>query len=380
MSWRYKGGFIQEFFNPLTPGTLEPNLFSWGINTYGNLGQNNITNASSPTQVGSSINWSSVVASSIFAYAIKTDGTLWAWGYNADGELGLGDGTNRSSPTQVGALTTWLSVGTLKQYSTGAIKTDGTLWTWGVNNAGSLGTNNTGIDRSSPVQVGAGTTWSKVTSGSNFMVATKTDGSVWSWGSNLAGQLGQNIAFTVTRSSPVQIGALTTWSTISAGYNSVVATKTDGTVWSWGSNAYGQLGISSQINRSSPVQIGALTTWLTATSGQYFVISLKTDGSLWSWGQNSSGQLGLSRAPASNSSSPIQIGSLTNWTSTISCGTGTVFAKTSSGTLFGWGNAGSGALGDNTTQSKSSPIQIGSLTSWSSVASGSDFSVAIAST
>jgi alpha-tubulin suppressor-like RCC1 family protein len=125
--------------------------------------------------------------------------------------------------------------------------------------AGVLGLNDT-INRSSPVQVGALTTWSLVSTGSNAaVVALKTDGTMWAWGVNGFGQLGQND--TINRSSPVQIGALTTWSKIAFGIAANHAIKTDGTLWGWGRNNYGNLGIGDTINRSSPVQVGALNTW-----------------------------------------------------------------------------------------------------------------------
>jgi alpha-tubulin suppressor-like RCC1 family protein len=133
---------------------------------------------------------------------------------------------------------------------------------------------------------------------------------MWSWGSNDAGQLG--IGNTTNQSSPVQIGALTTWLSIAGGgYGHNLAIKTDGTLWSWGRNTKGELGLGDTTNRSSPVQIGALTTWLSIAAGGYASMTIKTDGTLWSWGGNSYGQLG--QGNTTNRSSPVQIGALTNW-------------------------------------------------------------------
>ena len=199
------------------------------------------------------------------AVATKTDGTLWAWGKNNYGQLGLSDGNNRHSPVQVGAGTTW-SNATTSRDATIAIKTDGTLWTWGLNDNGQLGQNNTAY-KSSPVQVGTGTTWSKISEGKMCTFAIKTDGTLWSWGLNADGQLGQgNI---ISRSSPVQVGTGTTWSEIGCGATGAVAAaiKTDGTLWSWGYNAQGQQGRGDTIARSSPVQVGALTTWRKVSAG-----------------------------------------------------------------------------------------------------------------
>jgi alpha-tubulin suppressor-like RCC1 family protein len=202
--------------------------------------------------------------------AIKTNGTLWTWGHNNLGQLGLGDTTARNSPVQVGAGTTWSTV-SAKAYYSAAIKTDGTLWSWGYNYSGTLGLGNT-THRSSPVQVGALTNWSVVhilTNGT--MLAVKTDGTLWGWGSGSNGQLGLGAA-PVYYSSPKQIGALTTWRNVSGAAANSSAIKTDGTVWTWGNNAQGQLGLNNKTSYSSPKQVGALTTWTAISSASHTLL------------------------------------------------------------------------------------------------------------
>ena len=193
---------------------------------------------------------------------------LWSFGRNYFGQLGLGNTTNVASPTQVGALTTWLNIAA--GYHSLSTKTDNTLWAWGRNGDGQLGLGNSGsgTNRSSPVQVGALTTWSSVYAGSYSSLAIKTNGTLWSWGQNSYGRLG--LGNTTDYSSPKQVGALTTWASISAGSGYwTAAIKTDGTLWSWGSNSYGRLGLGDTNNRSSPVQVGSLTNWLTVAAGAY---------------------------------------------------------------------------------------------------------------
>jgi alpha-tubulin suppressor-like RCC1 family protein len=146
------------------------------------------------------------------------------------------------------------------------------LYTWGSSSNGQLGHNNR-TDLSSPVQVGALTTWTQVSASNKFTSAIKTDGTLWAWGLNNNGQLGFND--TVARSSPVQVGALTTWYQVSEGNTHTAAVKTDGTMWSWGSNGYGKLGLGDTISRSSPVQIGALTTWSQVSAGNSHTGALK---------------------------------------------------------------------------------------------------------
>ena len=172
--------------------------------------------------------------------------------------------------------------------------------------------------RSSPKQVGALTTWLNVACGRYQTVAVKTDGTLWSWGRNHYGQLGQNISYTIDRSSPTQVGALTTWLNVSCGKYFCIATKTDGTLWTWGSNSYGELGQENTALRSSPVQVGALTAWLNISGGDYHAIATKTNGTLWAWGLNSSGQLGQKNTV--NKSSPVQIGALTTWSKIYAIG------------------------------------------------------------
>jgi len=208
------------------------------------------------------------------AEAIKTDGTLWTWGGNGYyGGLGLNNTTNRSSPTQVGSLSNWKLVSAGKYYSA-AIKTDGTLWSWGYNFLGQLGLNDT-VHRSSPTQVGALTNWKLVASGYYQMTAIKTDGTLWTWGYNFYGELGIND--TTNRSSPVQVGSLTNWKLVASGsgYHQMTAIKTDGTLWTWGYNFFGQLGLNNTVHRSSPVQVGALTNWKQVTTGFYFSAAIQ---------------------------------------------------------------------------------------------------------
>ena len=135
-------------------------------------------------------------------------------------------------------------------------------------------------------------------------------GGLWAWGYNYFGQLGQGNV--ISYSSPVQVGSLTTWSKIACAYNNTLATKTDGTLWACGYNNYGQLGQGNITNYSSPVQVGSLTTWSLVAGGQYHTLATKTDGTLWAWGYNNYGQLGTGDSYI-NYSSPVQVGSLTTW-------------------------------------------------------------------
>ena len=308
----FAGSIVKPGFNPLAAQTPSYTyyLYSWGRNNFGELGLGNTTYYSSPKQVGSLANWLKISGGYKACASIKTDGTLWTWGQGNYGQLGLGNTTNYSSPKQVGALTTWstISMGTSLQ-AMSAIKTDGTLWTWGMNVVGVLGLGNTTY-YSSPKQVGSLTNWSNGASANLCSYAIKTDGTLWSWGYNGSGGLG--LGNLTNYSSPKQIGALTNWASVTASAGSfVIALKTNGTLWSWGTNNFGQLGLGDTTDRSSPVQIGSLATWANQTCGSGGVLAIKTDGTIWSWGRNGAGQLGLGNT--TNYSSPTQIGSNTSW-------------------------------------------------------------------
>lgn len=352
-------------------GVIVGSLFAWGTNTEGELGILNFTNYSSPKQVGSVSTWKDIRAGKYFSAAISKEGALWTWGSNIKGELGLtlptGAGQYKSSPAQVGSLTTWLNVAA-GAYHVVATQTNGTLWAWGWNANGQIG-QGTGVANyySSPKQVGALTTWLKVGAGAYHSAAIKADGTLWTWGRGDFGQLGRGN--TTNYSSPVQVGALTDWLSVVGGRYFTVATKSDGTIWSWGDNLAGQLGHGNTTNYSSPKQVGALTTWSSASTGRYATLAIQTNGTMWSWGNNSNGQLGITSAIVSFST-PQQIGTLTTWLQT-SAGFYHGAALRSDGTAWTWGLNTTGQLGQNDTTQQSSPVQVGTLTTWNEVAAGS---------
>ena len=347
-------------------------LFSWGKNLEGQLGLNNTAYRSSPTQVGAGTDWKNVSSEEYQTVGIKSNGTLWTWGINADGQLGINNTVNRSSPTQVGSDTNWNLIST-GAFAVAAIKTTGTLWTWGRGTNGQLGQNNA-ANASSPVQVGFGTDWSKVSMGKYFCAAIKTNGTLWTWGIQTPyGVLGQNN--TGNKSSPIQVGADTNWSLVSSGLYSILATKTNGTLWSWGMNSFGQLGQNNTTNASSPVQVGSDTTWSSISTQQYDSLAIKTNGSLWGWGRNMRGQLGQN--DTTYKSSPVQIGTDTNW-SFASVGYYASLAVRTNGTLWSMGRNYEGQLGQNNTTYRSSPTQVGAGTTWIIIAAGQENAFAIA--
>lgn len=356
-----------------TVTVLKGYLWAWGQGGAGVLGLGSTTTFSSPVQVGSSNNWS-VVTTNFRQSAAIADGKLYTTGRNNYGQLGNGNTSNVYTFTQIGALTNWYDVSMGGTFCA-AIKTDGTLWAWGNGGTGQLGNGNT-TSRSSPVQIGTDTNWAKVSCGERSWSAIRTTGSIWSCGENTVGQLG--LGDTTNRSSPVQIGVLTNWIRVSAGGDftgdskSVAAVKADGSIQSWGSTGgvYSLGNYSNTVSgvRSSPIQSTTKKNWLTATRGMTCCISLKQDGTMWGWGGNGQGQLG--DGTTTTRASATQIGSLTNWSNGAKQGCGGYagggFAQAikSDGTMWTWGYNGYGALGDGTTTNRSSPVQVGALTTW----------------
>ena len=285
-------------------------LWSWGHNDSGKLGQNNAVNYSSPTQIGTDNSWLINTGYHRGTVTVKSDGTMWTWGSGTYGALGHNNTTQYSSPKQVGTDTTW-ATGKNKFTSNGqthAIKTDGTLWSWGKNNEGQLGQGNT-TQYSSPKQVGTDTTWSHVQCCFRTTIATKTNGTLWSWGYNNQGEQGVNDR--TQRDSPKQVGTDTTWDlsqTAIVSDNSIGCIKTDGTLWAWGYGGSGALGQNNIITRSSPCQIPG-TSWRSAVIQQSTSAGTKTDGTLWTWGNNTNGQIGNNTQQPGDGhySSPVQI-------------------------------------------------------------------------
>jgi alpha-tubulin suppressor-like RCC1 family protein len=348
--------------------------WGWGNNLYGQLGVNDLVHRSSPIILfGGSNAWQSIAIADNHAVALGFNGSLWTMGNNAYGQLGDNTVINKSSPVQtVAAGSNWSKIA-VGQRSTAAIKNDGTLWLWGKNNQGQLG-DNIGASVSSPVQtVAGGTNWSSVTGDALAYSAIKTDGTLWTWGQNNAYQLGDGTI--INRASPVQtiIGG-TDWAQVDVGRFHTIALKTDNTFWGWGHNNYSQAGQNQNIvgtRVTSPMQLYTGGSWSKISAGGYSSVGIKTDGTLWTWGRNLGSELGV--GDGIQRSSPVQtVSGGSNWY-TVAMGAQVVGAIKTDGTLWTWGAGDNGVMGDNTTIGKNSPVQtVAGGTNWRQVyASGS---------
>jgi alpha-tubulin suppressor-like RCC1 family protein len=315
--------------------------------------------------VGGGMHWSLVV---------RSDGTLWAWGDNSYGQLATGDRVNVANPQKIGTSTDWASTSP-GYYHAIALKTDGTLWTWGGNGYGQIGKGTTGGYQYSPLQIGTDT-WTAISGGWYHSCGIKTGGTLWCWGDGTYGAVGDGT--NDNRSSPTQIMAGSTFTAVSAGGHHTVAIKSDGTLWTWGRNNfnnlhYGSLGDGTQNNRATPQQIGVATDWASVSAGYMHTMALKTNGELWVWGGDHFGELGLNNI--GYQLAPVHLGSAT-WTA-IAAKNDTSHAVKSDGTLWGWGSDAEGQLGTAAGSTSFVPVQVGSATDWGTVTRSYYFSGAL---
>lgn len=351
-------------------------LWGWGQNSSGQLGDSTTLARLVPTRIGSAATWREVAAGSGHTAGVQADNSLWAWGYGGSGGVGsplLVPGTHTSTPTQLSTPSTWQSLALGADYTIG-LRPDGTLWAWGRDLSGQLGNQALATlqyTQYTPAPVGSATTWQQVAAGNAHTVAVRRNGTLWAWGNNTYGQLGLGTAIVNNQFSPVQVDTSTAWRSVVAGFGHTVAVRRDGTLWAWGLNGNGQLGDGTTITRKKPVQIGTATTWQRVAVGPNCTLAIRTDGTLWSWGENQYGQTGN----GTNALFPVQVGSATTWWQ-VAAGKRHTLALHQDGTLWAWGDNSDGQLGLGTILNSYGPVQVGT-DHWQSIAAGEAHSLAI---
>jgi alpha-tubulin suppressor-like RCC1 family protein len=365
-----------EYWFPIAKTSID-SAWAWGLGTCGRLGDNTTIQKSSPVSVvGGFTDWCQASAGGLHSLGLRSNGTLWAWGSNCLGRLGDGTVTTRNSPVSVvGGFTDWCQVSAGNQHSLG-IRSNGTAWAWGYNGQGGLGDGTT-VSKSSPVSVVGGfTDWCQASAGSNHSLAVRQNGTLWAWGYNGRGRLGDNT--TVNKSSPVSVvGGFTDWCQVSAGSNHSLAVRQTGTLWAWGENCTGELGIGVTTSRSSPVSVvGGFTDWCQASAGHQHSLGVKQDGTAWAWGNNGCGRLG-DNTVISKISPVSVVGGFTDWCR-VSAGCFHSIAVKQDGTAWAWGLNSSGQLGSDNTVARSSPVSVvGGFNDWCQVSAGSAHSLAV---
>lgn len=338
---------------------VDNSLWSWGRSQAGQLGLGNLSSKNVPSKVGSDLNWSKISSGNAHNLALKIDGTLWVWGRNTTGQLGNpAIGQNILVPTQLGTDNGWVFISAGDDYSI-ALKTNGTLWAWGDNVYGQLGNNTfgTGNFLTTPTQIGTDTDWTYVSGGKTHTMALKNNGTLWGWGQNNFGKLGDGSI--IDKIVPSRIGTASDWLTVEVAINHSIALKTNGSLWTWGDNTDGKLGNGlngAVAAQSAPINIDAGNTFLKITRGQRHTLVKRANGKLWSWGANVSGQLGDNTfLPKFN---PTAVSSIIDTWEFISSRVSHCAALKSDGTLYMWGSNSQGQLGDASLITKKIPTLI----------------------
>ena len=328
---------------------------AWGFNSAGELGNGSGFPSNVPVQVN---NMSGVkaIAGGLHSMAAKNDGTVWCWGQGSDGQLGNGSNTSSNVPVQVPGLNDITAVAAGFWHSL-ALRSNGTIRAWGKNTFGQLG-NADNMPSNVPVVVlGINNVVSIAARGGSHSMALKSDGTVWCWGNNSNGELGtgNNIPSDI----PVQVNGLTGAIYITSGGTFSAAIKNDGTVWCWGNNTDGQLGNGTNTSSNIPVQVTGLTDVIAIAGGSNHMIALKSDSTVWSWGNGTLGQLG--NLANSSSNVPVNIFALPVSVVGIASGDAHSLALLNDGSVYAWGAGGGGQLGDGTFNSSNAPVLVSTL-------------------
>ncbi len=268
---------------------------------------------------------------------------------------------------------TWLKVAAGSEFAM-ALRSDSTIWSWGFNGNGQLGNGST-TGSYYPTQIGTDNDWVNITTGSICGFGIKANGTLWAWGFNVIGQLGDGT--TNQRLTPVQVGNATNWKTVESGQYHTLALKADNTLWAWGYNFVGQLGLGDTITRHSPVQVDTSHQWVAIATGGYHSLALKSNGTLWGWGLNLNRELGDTIAAYDTLAKlPIQIDFSTDWKA-ISAGYQYSLALKTNNTLWAWGFNGNGEVGNGTTNQQNLPLQIDTSHQWKKIIAGGSSAYAI---
>ncbi len=326
-------------------------LWCWGWNYYGQLATGNTTDKLTPSIITLSTDWAQVSAGGDFSCARKTGGTIYCWGGNWLGQIGDGTTAEKWTPTQTGTDTNWTSMDSSWGHNC-AIKSDFSLWCWGNNSFGQLGKSKVVTYYTSPIQVGKAKNWKTVATGETHTCALKKDGTLWCWGNNSKGQLGDGT--TKPRSVPAQAGTAKDWSSVSAGSSHTCAKKKDGSLWCWGWDKYGQLGIGSTQAKKTPVKVG--TQYAAVWAGADHTCGLKKNTGLYCWGRNGSGQLATGDNSNRHKPQLVQVPG-TGYLSADAGGYHTcgLWNNGSNNEIWCWGANSDGQLGDGYTADRTVP-------------------------
>ncbi len=361
-------------------------LWCWGSNTSLQLGHSTTNNRRpsllSKTNADESIvteKWRVTTSGNSHTCAIKnTDSSLWCWGGNGNGQLGQGTTSALiAEPTALAVGSRWLSIAASGNHSCAIRENDNSLWCWGGNEAGQVG-NGSNEDVTTPTLISSTTAWNAIGLGTDHSCGIKKDNSLltlWCWGGNSESQLGDGT--TAPSNIPKQIGAASDWDKISLGKEFSCGIDANSKLYCWGNNSVNQLGYNSTnpvIDTSQPQQVGTDTDWSNISSGDSHSCAIKDDESLWCWGRSSFGQ--AAQIAEANTKTPTQESSAGSWLNVAAAGNHSCAIKTDN-SLWCWGLNNQGQLGNNTNLLKTAPTPVVGDSSWTELSLGVDHSCAI---
>lgn len=347
-------------------------LQAWGVNSYGQLGVSDVSDRPSPVAVTGVPQFKQISAGGSHTVAVTGDGSVWAWGSNGGGELADGTVAVNNIPGAVQGLGKIAAVAVGAFHSL-ALAKDGSVWAWGGNANGALG-NDTLRNSALPQRIAGLTNVTAVSAGQDYSLGLDANGTVWSWGYAGAGRLGNGIT-SGNYPKPQPLTSFPGAIRISAGSEHALALRSDGSVWAWGLNNFGQVGDGTTTDRSTPTRVADLSNIFAVAAGGFHSLALDRSGNVWAWGNNCCGQLGDVSSP--NSTVPVRIADLVNVVA-IAAGLKVSYAITTDGRVWAWGYNGEGELGAGTISAytpHASPIT--DIANFQGISGGSGSAVAL---
>ncbi len=371
--------FISAGTNHSLAAKSDGTVFAWGRNNEGQLGNGTIIDSDVPVEVLNLTDIVAVAGGSDHSLALDSNGDVFAWGDNDFGQLGLGFTNDRQTTPQQTLIDNVIAIAAGDNFSL-ALRADGTVFAWGTNGFGQIGNGTFGGNFDVPTQVNTISNIIAIAAGDSHCLALQSNGTLWSWGSNTNGQLGEGTrVFAIN--SPVEVVdikdiKLMGQGSIAAGARHSMALLNDGTVMTWGDNSFGQLGDGSLVDSNLPVDVIGLKCAIFVGAGSVHSLAIRNDGTVWSWGDNFLGQLGNGEF-GGFSTTPVKVKGIEGVTD-IACGEFHNLALKSDKKIRAWGNNTDGQLGDGTFRGgRDIPVLVKDIDSVKAIAAGESFSIAL---
>lgn len=339
--------------------------FCWGAGTQGQLGTGDTSSRNAPAPVQTSATFATLEVGDVHACAIDTDAAgVSCWGGDTYGQLGVGDFMGRLVPSLVALPRAARAIAAGYEF-TCAVLFDDSLWCWGQNDEGQLGQGDqAGAPNASvPLPTGAGANWAAVAAGQGHACAIQASGSLWCWGRNSDGELGIGAGAPIQVRTPTRVGSDETWASLDLGQDATCAVKNDGTLWCWGADTFGKLGAAVDPDAAPPrfvvpMQVGSDANWAEVSVDVFHACAVKQGGTLWCWGRNAEGQLGV--GDIADRSTPTQVANASDWSS-VSVGRFHTCAEKIDRTVWCTGENVAGQLGTGDTTRRNTFTGVESL-------------------